>query len=142
MKRKLIGVLALLALGNTPLTLATPLLHSGPATRTREQAVSSPHKHSCCPNAQERFVPLMLVPLIVTPVSTMPCGEQHPCCAKQTPENPPALPIATSTQRPNPSGAPTAIADQNQGSRARIPVEVAGTNPFQAYSGRITILRI
>ncbi|HEX4785634.1 MAG TPA: hypothetical protein VH350_14930 [Candidatus Sulfotelmatobacter sp.] len=139
MTKKLIGalLLALLALGNTPLALATPLLQSGLGTRTGQQASSNPHNHSCCPDAPARFALL-----IVTPVSTMPCGEQHPCCAKQVPENPPALPIATSTQKPNPSGVPMAMADQTQGSRAPISAESAGSNPFHAYSGRNTVLRI
>lgn len=136
MKTKFIGalLLALLAFGNTPLALAT-LLHSEPATK--KLAISNPHNHSCCPDAHMRFVPLM-----VTPVSTMPCGAQHPCCAKQAPENSPSLPVATSTQRPNPSGVPMAMADQNQRSRARISAESAGGNPFPAYSGRKTVLRI
>ncbi|HET7893462.1 MAG TPA: hypothetical protein VFL34_18180 [Candidatus Sulfotelmatobacter sp.] len=137
MKTKLMGalLLALLAFGNTPLALATPLLQPEPTTKKR--AISNPYHHSCCPDAPMRFVPLM-----VTPVSTMPCGAQHPCCAKRAPENPPSLPVATSAQRPDPSGVLTAMADQNQRSRARISAESTGGNPFPAYSGRNTVLRI
>lgn len=131
------AVLASLALWSVPASLASTQPGSSISEKPAEQ-IASAHDHSCCPGFHSRIV----LPLFVAPApAEMPCGEQHPCCAKQTPQNLPALPAASPTVRPGSEGAPMAIAEQYRDGRTRITAEAAGSNPFQPYSLRSTVLR-
>ena len=75
------------AFGSTP--IAT--MHSAQSKASAEKS------HSCCPGFHPRVVPALLVAMNS---SDMPCGTQHPCCAKQRPVNPSTLPVVTEQVRP------------------------------------------
>jgi len=141
MKEKFIAavVLASLALWSVPAAFASTLHPGSSISEKPAEQIASGRDHSCCPGFHSRIV----LPLFVTPApAEMPCGDQHPCCAKPAPQNSPALPAAGPTVRPGSEGAPVAIADQYGDGRARIAAEATGRNPFQPYSVRSTVLRI
>jgi hypothetical protein len=141
MKRRLIVAIVLASLGvwSVPVTLASPLPSgSSTAKKPSQQSSASMHDHSCCPGIPSQFVP----PLFVTPAPVLPCGNQHPCCAKQGPENPPSLPAATASARPGSEVMGATIANQHHDGRVRLAAEVLGTNLFQSCSLRSTVLRI
>ena len=130
-------VLASLALWSVPAALASSLQ---PATSVAEKPVepaSSTHGHDCCPGVHSRFVP----PVLVTPPAEVPC-EQHPCCAKQAPQNSPALPVVSARLRPGSDGGPLTIEERHADGRSRVKPEATCTNPFRLYSVRSTVLRI
>jgi len=137
MKKRFIAaiVLASLALWSAPASAQQPSAMN--AEKPARQAGST-HDHSCCPGIHSRFVP----PLFVAPApAAMPCGEQHPCCAQPAPQSSPALPAASTNLRPGSGGVAVTIAEQHRDSRNRTVAE-AGSNPFQSYSERSTVLRI
>jgi hypothetical protein len=53
--------------------------------------------HSCCPGLHPQTAPVVLV-AIYSPV--MPCGEQHPCCARRAPLQPTNAPAEGKVLRP------------------------------------------
>ena len=56
------------------------------AATTKQTAAS--RMHACCPGGHTAFS----LPMFVSPgPATMPCGDQHPCCAKQAPAKPALL---------------------------------------------------
>jgi len=140
MKKRFIAavVLASLALWSAPIAFASPMQ---PETSTAQKPVepsSSTNVPDCCPGVHSRFVP----PLAVIPSpAEVPC-EQHPCCAKQAPQNSPALPAASARVRPRSEGVPVAIAEQHRDDRPGVTAEATGSNPFRLYSVRSTVLRI
>jgi hypothetical protein len=139
MKKMFIGalVLASATLGNVPLASSLQF-HPGTTVTTAGQGVSNSHNHACCPDAHSRFA----LPLLLVLAPATPCGDEHPCCAKQGPVNPPSLPIATRMERPVPDGVLAASADQAHDPRAHFAGTLSGGNPFQPYSLRTTVLRI
>src|SRR5580765_7879835 len=97
-------MLATLALCSAPAAWAAP--SSSDTDKTNQAAGQD---HSCCPRGHSRFVP----PVFVKPApASMPCGDQHPCCAKQGPENSPSLPATTRLAEPGSDTVVVAIADQ------------------------------
>jgi hypothetical protein len=142
MKNRLIAavVVALLSWQSVGAVVASPLRPGISTTGTAaNQTPSRVHGHSCCPHIQIRFAP----PLFVMPApAAMPCGEQHPCCARQGHENPQSLPAASTSSRPDGNGVSIPIADQRRDNRTRTAAEVEGSNPFQSYCTRSTVLRI
>jgi hypothetical protein len=124
-------MLAMLALGSVPRAWAA----SSSATQAKSAAG---HDHSCCPKVHSRFVP----PVFVKPgPASMPCGDQHPCCAKQGPENPPSLPATTRLAAPGSDGMVVAIADQLRDEATLVAMLASDKNPLRSYSARSTVLR-
>src|SRR5580765_5923692 len=62
-----------------------------------QRDASPAHDHSCCPGPHPRISPSLFL-AINSPA--MPCGEQHPCCARRAPSNPSTMPIETKVVRP------------------------------------------
>ena len=142
MKKRLIAavVLVSLALMNVPVALAFPL-QAGPSTTAKpvEPAASLGHDHSYCRRVHAKFVPM----LFVTPAPAgMPCSDQHPCCAKPGPEDPPALPAASKSVRSSSEAAPVTVADGHRDGRIRTAATTMSGDAFQPYSTRSTVLRI
>lgn len=146
MKKKFIAavVLASLAFWCVPEALAATW-HSGSSDlgssvpeRSARPVASSAHDHSCCPGVRSHFASLLFV--MPTPAA-MPCSDQHPCCAKQGRDTPPALPSANRTERRS-LGALVAIVDLTHNGRTRTATKALVSNPFQSYAVRSTVLRI
>src|SRR3954454_22843783 len=112
MRNKLISAVMLisLALGSAPIALAAANVSLLLSSQQQAKRSSSPD-HSCCPG----FHASMLMPLFValTPVPQMPCGDRHPCCAKQRPERGPALAASPRLYPPDANGG---AADTGDGS--------------------------
>ena len=70
------------AFGSMPIATMHPVRHNASAEKD----------HSCCPGFHPRVLPALFVAINS---SEMPCGAQHPCCAKQRPVNPSTLPVAS-----------------------------------------------
>jgi hypothetical protein len=140
MTKRLIAavVLASLACWSIPVALASSVQISVMAQKSAAQPASGAHDHSCCPGIHSRFVP----PLFVAPSpADVPC-DRHPCCAKQAPQNPPALPAASRTLRPGSDGVPVTVAEHKLGIRTRSLAGITSSSPFQISSIRSTVLRI
>jgi hypothetical protein len=86
------------------------------------------HNHSCCPNMRTRFEPSVVVTLAP---SKMPCGDQHPCCARQVPDSPPLLSAISRMPRPDSGGLLMALPDQGCRRWAVVP---SSPIPFEARS--------
>jgi hypothetical protein len=141
MTKRLIAavVLASLACWSVPVALASSAqIGSMMAQKSAAQPASSAHDHACCPGIHSRFVPPVFV---MPPPADIPC-DQHPCCAKQAPQNPPALPAASRTLRPGSDGAPVTVAEHKLGVRIRPLAEGTSNSPFQISFIRSTVLRI
>src|SRR6266567_1311464 len=109
MKNRFIAalMLACLAMWSVPGAVAA----SSSSTAQKSGQPVSERNHSCCPSVHSRFVP----PLFVKPgPASMPCGEQHPCCARQGPENLPSLPATTRLAGRGSDGVLTTIADHRR----------------------------
>lgn len=98
----------------------------------------SGHDHSCCPAIHSQEAMLALVRLAP---AAMPCGDQHPCCARQGSDNLPALPAKASTRRLGTAELTAALPGHCANS---IPVAPAPSPNFlvSSYSVRSTVLRI
>src|SRR3974390_1392996 len=116
MKSRLIAALILVSL----LWWSIPAAFASSATTLAQDQTTQPssntHDHSCCPGAHARFIP----PLFVKPgPAPIPC-EEHPCCVKHGPENPPSLPGTTSIPRPGSDVLPATTPDQSGCNKIRI----------------------
>src|SRR4051812_26950689 len=140
MRNKLIAaaMLMLLALGSAPVAFAAVNVARLLSSQEQAKRSSSPD-HSCCPG----FHASMLMPLFValTPVPQMPCGDRHPCCAKQRPERGPALAASTRLYPPDANGV---AADTGDGSVSKKPDAKASTShvSLSPRSSKSTVLRI
>jgi hypothetical protein len=140
MRNKLIAaaMLMLLALGSAPVAFAAVNVARLLSSQEQAKRSSSPD-HSCCPG----FHASMLMPLFValTPVPQMPCGDRHPCCAKQRPESSPALAASPRLYSPDAHGIATDTADQ---SASKKPAAIAARShaSLSPPSSRSTVLRI
>jgi len=101
-------------------------------------SASGAHDHSCCPGMHPRIVPVLLA---MPAPADVPCG-QHPCCAKQAPGNPSALPEATQISRLGLDGWRIAASDQTGAGSSGIAAKASSKDFFQPYSARSTVLRI
>lgn len=101
-------------------------------------AAAEKHTHSCCPGGHSWFRP----PLSVTiEAASMPCGKEHPCCAKQRPQNPLSLPATTRVSRPD--AEPFAVLTDLYSDGARtLPTGSFATESFHHFCLRSTVLRI
>lgn len=112
---------------------AAAMPHASP-----HHAAAGTHDHSCCPGVHSQRVPPIFVKAAP---GGMPCDEQHPCCARQGPENPPSLP-ATTRSRPDSHAVAAIVADHSRVSPARIAVTGFGRATWQPQFERSTVLRI
>ena len=68
-----------------------------PGDKSVRHASPATQDHSCCPSIHFALPPrLFLIP----PQPTVPCGEEHPCCARPEHENPAALPATAKNAHP------------------------------------------
>ncbi len=81
-------VLATLLSGSAPLALAAV-----PGDSVGGH-LSSTRIHSCCPGTHQKMVTSFTA-------AAMPCGNEHPCCAKHAPDNPSSLPAVNRLPRPS-----------------------------------------
>jgi hypothetical protein len=147
MKKRLIAavVLASLACWSVPGALAAASDAFSRTVQTPAQPSSSSsnssgtHDHSCCHGARPKFV----VPLFVslTPVQ-MPCGDQHPCCAKHGSENSPALTASTRIERPRLESSLASVTKQFPKAGTGVATEIRGNNFLPSYAIRSSVLRI
>src|SRR5580692_4609305 len=102
-------------------------------------AISEAHQHSCCPRSHSRWAQFVLAAL---PPMTMPCGNQHPCCVQQGPENSPALPALRNDSRPDSRFLAVGIDSPGLSVSRPAPVEVSERNYSELSLLRSTVLRI
>jgi len=102
-------------------------------------SASSAHDHSCCPGVNSQFVRPIFVNF--APAS-MPCGDDHPCCAQHGPDNPASLPAVTRIPRFDSQASPVALPGKGSRDHAKTLAATLGSDPLQAYSLRSTVLRI
>jgi hypothetical protein len=94
--------------------------------------------HSCCPRSQPRISPILFLAINST---AMPCGEQHPCCARRTPSNPSTMPVETKVIPPVPERVLALITDTPSSGGGRS-VETAAISFLSPPFERSTVLRI
>jgi len=141
MKNRCIAVLLLASLigWSMPVAFASP---AKPLPQAAQESVrhsdSSGHSHACCPGAHSLLDPVLLVN---AEPAAMPCGDEHPCCAKSGPHNPPTLPGTTKIARPDSEGSLATISEHCRAGRTRITAETS-VNVFPSYFERSTVLRI
>jgi len=140
MRKKVIAalVLASLAVWSVPVSFASakrsaPLNYNG-----RQPSPAAAQHHSCCPGFHSPFVEQLFAEL--APVPEMPCGDQHPCCARQVPENPPALTAASRVERPGSQSDFVSVTNPNASRGGAIAVETSGF--FPPHFARSIVLRI
>ncbi len=82
--------------------------------------------------------------MLVTAISpAMPCGDEHPCCAKRAPESPASLPAVTEVLRPGVLEMAAQISDPAFGLRNDAFKSLAASEfPLPSYFPRSTVLRI
>lgn len=138
MHNRFIAVLLLASFANwsMPASLASSLQVPKLASAAAQSRAG--HDHSCCPGVHSQ---LSLISVALVPAS-MPCGSQHPCCAKSAPENPPSLPTANTVTSPGFIGVLVAIEKESLRTRSSASPEALGRDAFEFYSVRSTVLRI
>jgi len=105
----------------------------------RVQRDASPaHDHSCCPGSHPRISPTLFL-AINSPA--MPCGEQHPCCARRAPSNPSTMPVETNVVRPAAERVLAIVAHRPSLDRGRM-VETSAICFLPPPFERSTVLRI
>jgi hypothetical protein len=102
MKHRIIAALALLSLLTSSVPSVWAIASLGAITR---HAVTR-KDHSCCPGLHPASIPALFVQL--TP-GAMPCGNEHPCCARQRPANPSSMPEVKRNSRPDPNSIVPAV---------------------------------
>lgn len=141
MKKRCIAALVVVALAwwSVPVALASPTqAHPFASPEPDQRAAPKAHDHSCCPGLHSLFATLALVR--VAPAA-MPCGDQHPCCTKQGPDNLPSLPAATRVVRPDSHDLAATLREDKHYVRNCID-EKPSIDLFQSYFERSTVLRI
>ncbi len=101
---------------------------------------SSSNSHSCCPRVHPLVSPALFV-AVAGPV--MPCGDEHPCCAKRTPQSPAIVPEVNESDRPAPERIavrPAAPGNEIHGDKAVHPFRMDLFLPSR--SAQSTVLRI
>lgn len=130
MTKRIIAALMLASLlsGSAPLALAAV---AGDSARGHH---SSTRIHSCCPGTHQKMVTSFTA-------AAMPCGNEHPCCAKHAPENPSSLPAVNRLPRPSIEVIVSRTTTGLEGGHARV---VRRTARVVANLGllRKTVLRI
>jgi hypothetical protein len=137
MIKKSIAALVLVTLG----WLSVPVAVGSPTTGAMHSAhrnASPGQDHSCCPGPRSRMVPVLSV---VASFPAMPCGEQHPCCAKQRPASPSSTPVESKVIRPAVERMLANVAGKVSESRSRL-VEVSPICFLAPPFERSAVLRI
>lgn len=94
--------------------------------------------HSCCPGSHPRISPILF---LANNSPAMPCGGQHPCCAKQAPSNPSTMPVETKVSRHAPERVLAIVTDAPSSGRNRI-IGISATCFLAPPAARSTVLRI
>lgn len=139
MCRRLIaaGILASLTWWSLPVGPVLPMpFHTG---RMARHSVGVGPDHSCCPGVHLRLV--VPVPAQSQPAG-MPCGDEHPCCARQRSGNPSFLPAANKIPKRDPEGSAETLSGQDRGARQGSDAQILSKVSFPSYSARSTVLRI
>jgi len=114
--------------------LGEPLALAASAATARQTATS--RTHACCPGEHSSFgLPIFLS----SSLAAMPCGGQHPCCAKQVPAKP-ALLAVSQDHRPGLESAPVSANDGARNDRTSSTMTSAALSPSLFL--RSTVLRI
>ena len=87
-------IVAIFCCLNAPVAFASPLMS---AIHVAESDANAPHEHGCCPQPDHRLAPALF---LTSYFPTMPCGGQHPCCARGIPSSPTTLPVETKVVKP------------------------------------------
>lgn len=101
-------------------SLGAPLVLAASAKRTTASG-----KHACCPGVHSAFA---LHIFLSSSPATMPCGGQHPCCAKQAPAKP-ALLALNQENRPGRENVPIWISDGARNDRTSTAMTSASLLP-------------
>jgi len=139
MKTRIIAavVLASLVCSTVPAAAAAKTPDSAHSDQSLDHSPSP--DHSCCPGLHS---PLTLPTLVaLMPVSEEPCGDRHPCCARQAPENPSALTSATRIERPEGQTQFASIDEEAVSSGASFLAKTSDKQSFPPYIVRSTVLR-
>jgi len=96
MIRKSISAVVLASICWLSVPVAFGAMQAGPKDLNRVVG-SRAHDHSCCPSLDPQTAPTLLV-AIYPPA--MPCGDQHPCCARRSPSPPTNVPAKGKLIRP------------------------------------------
>jgi len=136
MKTRILAAVLIGTLFCSSVPLAMALSQREP-DQTVQRTSAAEHDHSCCPGIHLGLPPrLFLKPL----EPTIPCGEQHPCCARQGQENPASLP-ATARSALSFLEISAAVLDSTL-KAAPVAALRIGASPSPSYSERSTVLRI
>lgn len=103
-------------------SVSAPLALAASLNAARQTAAL--RTHACCPNGHSA---LALPVFVSPPPSSMPCGGQSPCCARQAPAKP-ALLALNHEYRPGLTSAPAWTNDQPN-SRTSAAVTSGGLSP-------------
>lgn len=134
-------VLASLACSSVPASFASAKSSASlNSHRPSQPSPSAAQHHSCCPGFHSSFVDQLFVEL--SPVPEMPCGDRHPCCERQAPQNPPALTAALRVERPRSQSESARVADPNVSCGTDIAADTSEISFFPSYFVRSTVLRI
>jgi hypothetical protein len=141
MKKRIIGALVLASLSwwSVPTAFASVfLIHSAAIKKAASSPASKAHNHDCCPGLHLRLEAPLFVAL--TPPA-MPCGDEHPCCAKHAPDHSFSLPAVNRMTRPGPDSFATGVA-QNDAARSGVTSPSSGRDVALTFFARSTVLRI
>src|SRR5581483_11465043 len=138
MEKRLIAAMMLLSLWCGAASSAFGLLTMSHVMPRAANQTSAGHR--CCPGLHWMNPELTQ---IAATVPAMPCGDEHPCCAKRAPESPASLPAATEGSR---HGVLELAAEitlpalrlRNDRPTSNTPNDL----PLPAYFSRSTVLRI
>jgi len=134
-------IIAALIVASTICWSTAPAASSLALRSSRSNNVNSisAQQHDCCPRGKRPTIPVMLA---VLPPSTMPCGDQHPCCMQQAPDHSPALPVVKTDSRPNSTNLSVVVANVNCRSSFLSPGETRHEATSESVLLRSTVLRI
>lgn len=137
MKQRMIAVLLLasLSLASVPALWASAYVVT--VATTSHRTAASAHDHSCCPGHRRISIPILLS----VASGPMPCGNNHPCCAKPAPENPASLPASGKSAQPD-SQIDSAVQDDSPGGSPQADVMAPDKSPFRLSLFHSTVLRI
>ena len=97
MKKRWIAAFVLGSLFWSSVPFAMALSQPAAAEETFRHASPAKQDHSCCPGTHFALPPrLFLIPA----QPKVPCGEEHPCCARPEHENPASLPATAKNAHP------------------------------------------
>jgi len=139
MKRRIIAGVMLLTLAGWSVPTALAAATSLRTLKSEAQpSRSSGHHHSCCPGAHTNTDSVLFTAFVP---AAMPCGDEHPCCTKQAPENPPSLPAVTQIPRLGAGRNAAGIAELRPSVGSGV-ARVCGNQNSPSHFSRSTVLRI